>query len=149
MRIDEYDNLLKQVEEKHKKAVAAAEKERAERLKAIETVWNMLKGEVSSNDGKKDVEYGSLTENVKKSLNFVPEVFSKNDILRVINCEVNDNSLAGCLARLEKQQLIEKVEQGKGRSPSKYRKISENSKKPWISDVLISDNNSDKDIPFD
>lgn len=137
MEKHEYIQLKRQVEEKYQKAVSLAEKERSEGLKAIETVWNMLgDGETTSPDNHENnlnvpdgkmsslKAYGSLTTNVKKALNNLPEVFDKNDILAFLGYEVNENSMSGCLYRLEHQRFIVKVEPGAGRRPTKYKKAT-------------------------
>lgn len=50
----------------------------------------------------------------------------------------NSNSLSGCLHRLKKEGIIEVVEQGRGSSPSIYRK-SENNQKPEQEDTFIKE----------
>ena len=69
--------------------------------------------------------YGSLTKNVKRSIDMLPEIWDKNDIIRIIG-QVDEGSLAGCFKRLIKQRYIEIVQKGSGRRPTTYRKINKN-----------------------
>jgi DNA-binding HxlR family transcriptional regulator len=69
---------------------------------------------------EQDKDYGSFTAKVMAALGHMPSIFTRRDVTAIIG-KVNENTLYGCLFRLEKQGIIEKVEQGKGRAPSKYR----------------------------
>ena len=145
MKASDYKKLKKAVEERYNKALEKAENEHVEALAAIEKVWKMTKpnyGKPSSNlfssSSSSSPSYGSLAGTVRKALDLVPQTFTKKTILTAMqqissdmanNC--NPNSLSGCLHRLKKEGVIEVVEQGRGSSPSIYRKIesstSENS----------------------
>lgn len=140
MNKTDYKNLKKQVEDKYQRAIRIAEQQRKEGLEAIEHVWRMLhdieetlapfteKTEKLSPKTKKD--YGSLTKAVKQALETVDTKFTKNDILLVmrqtspeIAKSVNQGSLAGCLMRFVKQDIIQIKKRGKGSTPTVYKKV--------------------------
>lgn len=134
MTNEEYIKLKTQVQEQYNKAIFLADKQRTEGLKAIETVWNMLRNNthepitkthninMSLHSQSLEKIYGSLTVKVKDALKneLVPQIFTQKDMMKAINY-TNANSMSGCMVRLLKQDVIEKVEQGTGRAPSKYR----------------------------
>lgn len=139
----EYDNLRKQAKEKYEKAIQMAEKEHFKTLENIDGVWDSLRDPKDAQVNSKpripivslpakksrSESYGLLTKAVINTLDDIPRNFNKNHIKRslkksanevVSNC--NDNSLSGCLIRLQKKGLIEITKRGKGCKPTKYRK---------------------------
>jgi hypothetical protein len=133
----EYEKLKEQAEQAYNAAILKAKKERDDRLNALKTVWKMIEANlpeyaqrppsqntVTLENGQEQKEYGLLTNKIKDALSQVPETFTRNDILKIVGT-ANENSLAGCFKRLERQGLIQKIEQGQGRTPSKYKKTME------------------------
>ena len=140
MNKTDYNKLKKQVEDKYQETLRLAEKERKDGLEAIDRVWELLKEAQQIPNGEKDnriqtnnkTKYGSFTIAIKEAIRRVPtKRFTKKDI-RVVLPQVDmeiaasckDASLTGCLIRLEKKGIIEKIKAGKGSSPSLYKKVS-------------------------
>ena len=138
MDTKDYNKLKQQVEGKYQETVLLAEKERKDGLDAIERVWNLLKETEQipiveiRDQAKEKVSYGDLTAAVQKAVAIVSKKrFTKNDIKLVlpqVSAEIanscKDASLAGCLKRLQRRHIIEKIKAGKGRAPSIYKVVS-------------------------
>ncbi len=145
MNRSEYKQLKKKVEEQYKQAIDLAEKQRIDRLAALDTVWKMLhvprhkrgKGIVSqqsesainsAGEGNKPFpkpSYGSLVTEVKKSLALVPAEFTCRNVITIMTqtsgTVFNYSSVSNRLKRLAKEGAIEVIRQGHGKSPSIYR----------------------------
>lgn len=138
MKASKYRQLKKEAEERYSKAIEKAENERAGELAALEKVWKMMKpnyGKATLGTASASSKYGSLAETVRKSLELVPQRFTKKNVLtamRQISTEVankcNPNSLSGCLFRLKKEGVIAVVKNGQGSAPTEYQKIPETTK---------------------
>jgi len=137
MKTSEYKKLKKEVEERYNKALQKAGDERVEALAAIEKVWKMTKPSYGKSSfgmsSSTSTDYGLLAKTVRESLELVPQTFTKKNIMTAmqqISSDVankcNSNSLSGCLHRLKKEGVIEVVKQGRGSSPSEYRKVDSN-----------------------
>jgi hypothetical protein len=86
----------------------------------VPTKYTTIRIESSQAEG-----YGSLTRNVMRAINQLPEVWDKNNLISIIG-KVDEGSLAGCLVRLVRKKFIEIVQKGSGRRPTTYRKINKN-----------------------
>lgn len=124
MNNDQYKQLIRQAEEKYESAIVEAKEERDDTLKAIEKVWAMLSVNSKENVTEQPIEYGSLTENVKKALESVVGTFDKNDLIRAIGYTPIESSFDGCLRRFVKQGIIMVDVQGKGRRATRYKKAA-------------------------
>ncbi|MHC4171613.1 MAG: hypothetical protein ACYTBX_19945 [Planctomycetota bacterium] len=138
----EYKNLKRQVEEKYQKSLKLAEKQRNEGLEAIELVWSLLHNieetlapftfteKTEKLSPKTKEKYGSLTAAIKEALEHVKVKFNKNDIMLVLKQtkpelakSINQGSLAGCLMRYVKHDIIKIHKRGKGSTPTVYKKV--------------------------
>jgi len=140
MNKKEYNELKRQAEDEYRKGLALLEKQRMERLAAIETVWNLsnprrIKPTIEAQEqriGQTSVtSYGSLANAIKETLAIVPDRFTKSHIraaLKQISPEVEktakESSITGRLIRLAKDGLIEQISVGSGSTPSEYCKTS-------------------------
>ena len=141
MNKTDYNKLKKQVEDKYQETLCLAEKKKKEGLEAIDRVWELLKEAQQTLNGENDnhtqtnnkTKYGAFTVAVKEAIELIPaKRFTKKDIRVVlprvdmeIAASCKDASLTGCLIRLEKKGIIEKIKTGKGSSPSLYKKVSD------------------------
>lgn len=111
----EYKQLKKQIEDKYKRAIAAAEAELNESLNAIDKVWYLYHPQkpkqskeltpslpqqtdtdtttaAANNENiNTPLEYGSFNKTVKASLAFVPrEKFKRSDVLTALRQSLNN-----------------------------------------------------------
>lgn len=148
MKVGDYKQLKKQIEEQYKQAISLAEKQRVEGLAAIETVWKMLHPRRSNNqpiepqqadsttdsvsaDGTPPIPistqpYGTLIENVKKAIQLVPETFTRKHIMLALKTlstvNFNDASVSNRLKRLAQEGVIMEVRKGQGRTPAEFKR---------------------------
>ena len=142
MDLQEYNKLKKQADEEYHEAASLAMDELDKRLAAIEVVWQMAaetgEEDESEESQQQDAdtpsangragqpgEYGLLTENVKQAINKLNRSFVKWDVKHKIAFDISTNSLDGCLRRLVKQDYIKITRIGRGRAPTRYKRISD------------------------
>lgn len=140
MNNKEYRELKRKAEKQHQEAIKMADEQRIKKLNAIETVWRMehpsrkRNKSVSENNAREQVastrraSYGSLKDAVRESLQYVPEVFTKQQVRAALekiapdiaaNCK--ESSLTGRLIRLCQEDIIDQERAGKGSRSSIYK----------------------------
>lgn len=113
----QYEKLKRAIQNRFDLGVSELEAIKVTEHEALDKVYQMM--DTLKTHG---VTYGSITKNVIKVIEDkkVPDVFTKNDIIRAFGCLVSYNSLDGCLRRLAARRFITVVEKGKGSLPTKY-----------------------------
>jgi hypothetical protein len=148
MNTKDYKRLKREVEDRYKKSIEAAEKQKIEELQALETVYRMIHPKRNLSDTNQQgrvlsSKYGSLAIAVNESLRFVPDTFDKNDIKRALNhlspeiaSASKESSITGRLIRLARQGVIKQISSGKGSTSSKFKKLAMD-----LQDQVKDDNN--------
>jgi hypothetical protein len=143
MNLTEYRRLKKQIEDTYKRTIETAQKDRLNQLAALDVIWkmsykprpkrNLPQSEqpidiafVKHNQDSPNAIYGTLIETLRKSLSLVsPDNFICDDVVnameKISGQKFNYSSVANGLKRLLKENVIEMISKGHGRTPARYR----------------------------
>ena len=140
MTREEYEQRKLRLAEQLREGVALLEEGYQRQLRALELIWMADSGGDSELPRREPVAVaappavppgkpsrhrlapGQLLEDVRTTLTQLPEVFDRNDLVRVLGYEPERSSLHRVLDRLVNQGVLVLDSYGAGKIPAKYRK---------------------------
>jgi hypothetical protein len=127
----EYLNLKQQIEAHAERRHSEIEAEKRKQLDSLETIWNLFSTiRVIQHPPAATLSQGTfpLAEAIRQVLPKMPSAFNINDVIEHVEAggfdvkkPINPTSVSGALRKMEDTGVLELIEAGKGKRPSKYK----------------------------